>query len=92
MQIDWMPDGRPDAAHNIANHTQHVLSAMNAARDAKTVKQLFDQWMIFARQHRVCKPICEQMINKRRWLLGEFDKPKAARPDITKRMTGERDE
>lgn len=96
MHIDWQPDNRPEAAFRIAEHTQRVIESMNRAATKAEVKVLFDDWMRFARDNRVCRQICEHMIDKRRVLVGEFDKPKReAKPttisETSKRMTGERE-
>lgn len=92
MRIDWRPDNRPDAAYRIAEHTQKTLDAMNRAKSAKAVKELFDSWWNFARDNRVCHQICEHMVSKRRTMVGDFEKPKPAMSAMTKRMTGEANE
>lgn len=94
MLIDWQPDGRPDAALRIAEHTARVIDAMDRATSKTEIKTLFDDWMRFARDHRACSQICEHMVSKRRVLLGDMEKPRKAaerpaRTDITSRMMGE---
>ncbi len=90
MRIDWRPDTRADAAERIAHHTQAVIAAMDAATTAPQVRQIFDDWARFAREHRVCAGIVDHMLAKRKSLVGDFEKPKPARPpmsETSRRMT-----
>jgi len=95
MLIDWQPDNRPEAAVRIAHHTAQIIDAMNRVADARAVKQLFDDYMKFARDHRVCSQIVQHMVDKRRILVGEMDRPKvkpASISEASRRMAGDRDE
>lgn len=90
MRIEWNPDNRPDAAMRIAAHTQAVIASMNDATSMAQVRGLFDDWMRFAKDNRVCQPIVDHMVAKRRQLVSEFEKPKApGMTDTSRRMTGE---
>ncbi len=92
MRIDWRPDNRLDAAETIAHHTQAMITAMNAATTAPQVKQLFDDWIKFAKDHRVCQQIVDHMVAKRAYLVGDFERPRAPRSpmsETSRRMTGE---
>lgn len=95
MRIDWKPDTRADAAERIAYHTQEVIAALDAATTAPQVRQIFDDWARFAREHRVCAAIVDHMVAKRKALVGDFEKPRpkqAATTDLSRRMVGDRDE
>lgn len=95
MRIDWRPDTRADAAERIAHHTQAVIAAMDAATTAPQVRQIFDDWARFAREHRVCAGIVDHMLAKRKTLVGDLEKPRprhSGATDLSRRMVGERDE
>ena len=87
--ITWKPDNTPDAALRIAAHTMAVIAQMNHASSPREVKAIFDAWWTYARDNRVCRQICEHMLDKRKVLTS--DKPKPSITPTSKRMTGERE-
>lgn len=92
MRIDWLPDNRPDAAHRIAEHTYHVQRQMESSDSVREVKQLYDDYMKFARAHRVCHQICEHMTDLRRNTIGSIERVKShTTTETTKRMQGDQE-
>lgn len=73
--ITWKPDNSPDAALRIAAHTMEVIAQMNHASTPREVKAIFDTWWTYARNNRVCRQICEHMLDKRKVLTGDKPKP-----------------
>jgi len=73
MRIDWYPDNSPHAATLIAHRTLDAIREMDAARTQAEIRRLFDEWMKFARSHRVCRQICEHMADKKKLRLKALD-------------------
>ena len=73
MRIDWYPDNSVQTARLITSHTLDVMREMDNATKPAEVKRLFDDWVRFARSHRVCRQICEHMVDKRKHLLQALD-------------------